>query len=436
MEKTFKPEQEDDNLILIMPSYNQSHYISYAIDSIIIQSDPKWELWIIDNSTDRTPEVVKKYSDPRIIFHHIEARMDPGTCINWALERTTSRYFSYVHTDNNLGIDYVKQMRFNLAHHNRCIAYCDMRVIDDNGCHTSVFRRGEFDLARLASLSPLGVPFSASTSLARDIGGFSTRDVADDVLFCLLAYKGTEYIYIPEALIDYRLHSGSRTSDHGGANKMEKSFLASYSRALPSLEKNSVPVVEALVKKLELKRNDIELKVQDIWFKTKPRAKIKIDCMPSMEIIWGLTQFHLPDFKVSNRNLMFFSAAKNASRKRIKISQALQIKLLQRRYRKALKHELLEFRSFALPWLTLSAKNSPHDTRCWLDSTDIYTIWVAKMASAMLGWKVCAYESQRKELPAGLDIIFHPDDSSRDPSDVYLSARKGKMYCRHATQQT
>lgn len=56
--------------LLLMPSYNQDRFIGEAIRSCLIQDDPDWELWILDNSTDRTPEIVASFSDPRIHFEH------------------------------------------------------------------------------------------------------------------------------------------------------------------------------------------------------------------------------------------------------------------------------------------------------------------------------------------------------------------------------
>jgi len=79
------------------------------------KDDPDWELWIVDNSSDKTPEVMRQFTDPRIHFNHIPTRMDPGSCLNWMLERATGRDFSYVHTDNNLHVSYVRRMRAALA---------------------------------------------------------------------------------------------------------------------------------------------------------------------------------------------------------------------------------------------------------------------------------------------------------------------------------
>src|SRR5690606_36742325 len=126
-----------------------------------------------------TPAVVQKYQDVRMKLFHIPERIDPGTFLNWALHRAVSRDFSYVHTDNLLDPEYVGAMRQALAGHDLSVAYCDMRTIDDDGKRIGLFRRGCFDLPRLLSFSSLGVPFSATTALAKQLGGFSASDVAD-----------------------------------------------------------------------------------------------------------------------------------------------------------------------------------------------------------------------------------------------------------------
>jgi len=54
--------------LLLMPSYNQSHYIVEAVRSVLAQDDQDWELWIVDNSSDNTPQVMHEFTDPRIRF--------------------------------------------------------------------------------------------------------------------------------------------------------------------------------------------------------------------------------------------------------------------------------------------------------------------------------------------------------------------------------
>ena len=90
---------------------------------------------------------MREFTDPRIHFHHIPQRMDPGTCLNWMLERARGEAFSYLHSDNNLHPGYVRALRAALQDRPLGLAYCDMRVIDGGGrCTASPPRT--FDLPR------------------------------------------------------------------------------------------------------------------------------------------------------------------------------------------------------------------------------------------------------------------------------------------------
>lgn len=252
--------------LLLMPSYNQAHYIGQAVDSILAQDDPDWELWIVDNSSDATPQLMQRYAgEPRIHYHHIPARMDPGQCLNWMLEKTAGRgtMFSYVHTDNNLHPAYVRAFRAALAVDELALAYCDMRTIDDQGRRIAVTRRGPFDLVRLLSLSPLGVPFAATVALAQRLGGFSTDDVADDVRFCIEAWSHARFVHLPEPLMDYRLHGGSRTEATGGEVRMHRAFLATLAHVRPVLERAGLRPVDVLAQAVARRLDDLDLAVEN-----------------------------------------------------------------------------------------------------------------------------------------------------------------------------
>lgn len=226
--------------LLLMPSYNQAHYIREAVDSVLAQDDPDWELWILDNSTDETPEVMAVCSDPRIHFIHEPTRMDPGTCLNVMLKMAKGDFFSYIHTDNRLCPNYVRSFRQALKVHPMALAYCDQYEIDARGAGRILRKRPKsFSSSRLFSQDSLGVPFSATTALAEALGGFSADDLADDVFFAMRADGLGPRIHIPEPLVEYRLHGQSRTEIlgfHGVAQSIYVSALRAYglrSRELP-----------------------------------------------------------------------------------------------------------------------------------------------------------------------------------------------------------
>lgn len=217
--------------LLLMPSYNQAHFIREAVESVLVQDDPDWELWILDNSTDDTPKVMSSYTDPRIHFIHEPRRMDPGTCLNEMLRRAQGEHFSYIHTDNNLRPGYVRHFRKALARHPLALAYCDYYEIKETGRLSRPRRRPDpFPVARLFSPDSLGVPFAATVALAERIGGFSSDDLADDCFFSMRADGIGPRFHVKEPLVDYRVHGHSRT-ELSGVQSVARSIYRSALKA-------------------------------------------------------------------------------------------------------------------------------------------------------------------------------------------------------------
>lgn len=218
--------------LLLMPSYNQAHFIAESVESVLAQDDPNWELWILDNSSDETPKVMERFTDPRIHFIHEPRRMDPGTCLNELLAMAKGEHFSYIHTDNRLLPDYVRLSREALSRHPLAVAVCDYWEISEAGKRLKVRKRPDpFPLRRLFSIDTIGVPFSATTELARQLGGFSASDLADDVLFVLRADPLGPRIHIKTPIMEYRVHGGSRFLSSGGdrvRQAVHKSILKAF----------------------------------------------------------------------------------------------------------------------------------------------------------------------------------------------------------------
>lgn len=57
---------------IIIPSYNKEKYIKRTLDSVFSQSFSNFELIIIDCSTDKSPEIIKEYSDRRLKYIRCE----------------------------------------------------------------------------------------------------------------------------------------------------------------------------------------------------------------------------------------------------------------------------------------------------------------------------------------------------------------------------
>jgi len=89
---------------IIMASYNKGTMIGETINSVLTQSNPKWELIIIDDSsTDGSIQQIKQnFSDERIVL--VENSMNKGAnaCRNQGLKLAKGKYIIFLDADDLL----------------------------------------------------------------------------------------------------------------------------------------------------------------------------------------------------------------------------------------------------------------------------------------------------------------------------------------------
>ena len=372
--------------LLLMPSYNQERYVGEAVDSILAQDDPDWQLWIVDNSTDRTPEILARHRDPRIRFHHIPERMSPGHCLNWMLARAEGRDFSYVHTDNRLLPDYVRAMRAALSHDACSLAYCDLYLIDADGRRKALSRRGRFELPRLLGMAPLGVPFSATTELARRLGGFSADDVADDVLFCTRAYGRSQWHYLPAALMEYRHHGGSRTELHGGYAEVQRALVATASKVLPELVERGLDPLGEMRRALRETCEDLRWAAEDQALRACARGARWWGGDDFLEGLWAAGLVRVPG-RVLRSPPLPVGLLRTA---RASLLNPARVGAMAPGIRKAMvrafEPRAAEFEQVLLALVQLECGTGPHVV--YRAARDVMTRWAVALIGAKLGWRV------------------------------------------------
>lgn len=88
---------------VIIPTYNRSHLLPRAIDSVLSQTFTNFELIIIDDgSTDGTKEVVSKYQkkDNRIKYIKHEINMGGNKARNTGIKSSRGDYISFLDSDD------------------------------------------------------------------------------------------------------------------------------------------------------------------------------------------------------------------------------------------------------------------------------------------------------------------------------------------------
>jgi len=91
---------------IIMPAYNAEEFIQDAINSVFNQTYSNYELLVIDDcSTDNTYELVKKYSNIKLLKTPINSRQ--GAARNIGLDNASGDYILFLDADDSLFDNYV-----------------------------------------------------------------------------------------------------------------------------------------------------------------------------------------------------------------------------------------------------------------------------------------------------------------------------------------
>ena len=87
---------------VLMPTFQQAHFISRAIHSLLRQSFDAWQLVIVDDgSVDSTEEVVQRYvADRRIFYTQLKSNTGLGAALNHALDLVAAPLIAYLPSDD------------------------------------------------------------------------------------------------------------------------------------------------------------------------------------------------------------------------------------------------------------------------------------------------------------------------------------------------
>lgn len=111
----------DPLVSVITPTYNRAYIIKNAIDSVMNQTYPNWELIVIDDgSTDNTKEVVESYQDQRIRYYK-QNNQGPAKARNRAGRLAKGKWIAYIDSDNELLPNYLDTMVKWLKDHPKAI---------------------------------------------------------------------------------------------------------------------------------------------------------------------------------------------------------------------------------------------------------------------------------------------------------------------------
>ena len=199
---------------VIMPCYNQGHYLDEAVESVLAQTYRNFEIIVInDGSTDQaTSQILHHYDKPQVKIIHTENR-GPSAARNTGIKHSTGKYVLPLDADDRIGKTYLESaVQILEADSTIGIVYCEAEFF---GAKTGKWELPNYQFPEI--LLGNGI-FNSSLYRRADwemVGGYRENMVYnwEDYDFWLsLIELGRRVVRIPEVLYFYRQVPNSR--DH------------------------------------------------------------------------------------------------------------------------------------------------------------------------------------------------------------------------------
>lgn len=119
----------------LCPSYNHEKYVAVFIESLLAQTNPNWELIIVDDcSPDNNINEIKKYDDTRIKLFKNPFNMGINCAINNAFKHASGDIMAFVASDDIVAPNYVETVLHELNKNpNVDVLYCALQIMNNDG---------------------------------------------------------------------------------------------------------------------------------------------------------------------------------------------------------------------------------------------------------------------------------------------------------------
>lgn len=209
-----------------IPTFNRAHLLPFAIDSVFAQTELDWELIVCDDgSSDRTPELMNLYTDPRVYYLRHPQNVGKSNNMRSGFEAARGEYFIKFDDDDRITPEFLAKTGEILDRHPQVdFVGTDHWVIDPQNQRDEAITEqnsqkwGRTELAEgilpnLLEIVFVQQSFQIGATLFRrqalvDVGYMrpNIQNCEDNDLFVRLALAGKQGYYLPERLMEYRFH--------------------------------------------------------------------------------------------------------------------------------------------------------------------------------------------------------------------------------------
>ncbi|MGL5083225.1 MAG: glycosyltransferase family 2 protein [Microcoleaceae cyanobacterium] len=210
-----------------IPTFNRVQLLPLAIESVLQQTEPDWELLVCDDgSNDGTAALMSQYTDPRIRYIRHPQNIGKSNNMRSGFEAATGQYFIKFDDDDRLTSGFLEKTTTILDQYPGVdFVGTDHWIIDINNVRDQAAttensnRWGRSNLPEGIANPLLNIIFVQQSfqigatlfrrAVLQAVGYMrpNIQNCEDNDLLVRLALAGKQAYYLPERLMEYRVHS-------------------------------------------------------------------------------------------------------------------------------------------------------------------------------------------------------------------------------------
>jgi len=199
---------------IVLPTYNHLRFLPKAVESVLGQTYPNFELIIInDGSTDGTCAYLEGLKDPRIRVIH-QGNKGLPEALNTGFRAAHGELLTWISSDNYCAATFLEVFVSAMeANPNAGLAYSAFARINEDGQVIKVTDCPDMDYSRLLLSFPGMSSFMYRRGCQETVGLYDPAlEGAEDWDMWLRIAERFPIVYVPDILYYYRQHSGSLTA--------------------------------------------------------------------------------------------------------------------------------------------------------------------------------------------------------------------------------
>ncbi|MCB0207878.1 MAG: glycosyltransferase [Anaerolineae bacterium] len=218
---------------VIIPAYNQGDYLAEAIESVLTQTYPHFEIVVVDDgSTDNTAEVAQSYSDPRVRYIYRE-NGGLSAARNTGLEHASGELITFLDSDD-LFLPEKLSVLITAMDNNPAVGLAAGQAIMIDDQSRRLDKMIDSPLPENQAQLLLGNPIHVGSVVVKrewlaQVEPFdeSFRACEDWDMWIRLAKAGCQMCWLPVPVSLYRVHAAQMTR---GAERMRTAMLATLDK--------------------------------------------------------------------------------------------------------------------------------------------------------------------------------------------------------------